>query len=229
MDMNTQDDCFHEGDSVRVKQGVMCPGFKGLSLAGWQGRIIGVEREDNGEVLVGIQWDSLSLSAMPEKFLADCAAQGCDCTEFYLGVDDVEPAQARDTEAEVQRSARLVEFKSLWMDMGAQGKRILKVVGETDPDDPLEALEAWGKHLEKTLTFPFDARISEFQERGPLAEGDTVQVLAIADVDELMGVVVQYNRGWRKRVFPLCDLEVVPRKSPACLPVKDYCEWFANR
>ena len=227
--MATQSDCFHEGDSVRVKQGVMCPDFEGLSLAGWQGRIISVERGEDDDVVVGIKWDSVTLSAMPEDYVADSEAQGCDCTEMYLGMADVKPAQARDDEAETQRIARLLESNNSWMGMGAQGKRILDVIGRTDPDDPWEALEAWGKHLKETLSFPFDAKVSEFQERGRLAEGDEAQVVAIEYVDELMGVIVRIKRGWRKRVFPLCDLEIVPRKSPAYLPVQDYCVWFANR
>jgi len=227
--MAAQSDSLHEGDCVRAKQGVMCPDSEGLPLSGWQGRIISVERGEDDDVVVGIKWDSITLSAMPEEYMANSEAQGCDCTEMYLGMSDVEPAQARDDEAEAERSARLVESKSFWIGMGAEGKRILAVIGQTDLDDPWEAMEAWGKYLKETLTFPFDAKVSEFQERGPLAEGDEVRVLAVEDVDELLGVVVRIKRGWRKRVFPLCDLEAMSRKSPARLPVKDYCVWFANR
>lgn len=90
--MAAQSEYFHEGDSVRVKQGVMCPDFEGLSLAGWQGRIINVERGEDDHVMVGIKWDSVTLSAMPEEYVADSEAQGCDCTEMYLGMADVESA-----------------------------------------------------------------------------------------------------------------------------------------
>lgn len=122
-----------------------------------------------------------------------------------------------------------MESNSFWMGMGTQGKRILDVIEGTDPDDPWEALEAWRKHFGETLVFPLEARVSEFQERGSLAEGDKVQVLALEGVDEIMGVAVRIKCGWRKHVFPLCDLEIVPRKSPVYLTVKDYCVWFANR
>ena len=227
--MDTHGDCFHEGDSVRVKQGIMCPDFEGLSLAGWQGRIIAVERGKDDDVAVCIKWDSVTLSAMPDEYIADSEAQGCNCTEMYLEMTEVEPARARDTEADAQRSARLADSKSLWLSMRTQGKRILGVIGAADPDDPMEALEAWAKQLQKELTFPFEAKVSEPQERGPLVEGDSVQVLAIKHVDELMGVIVKIKRGWRKRAFPLCDLEAVPRKSPAYLKVMDYRVWFANR
>jgi len=226
--MAKQSGGFRIGDSVRVKPGVMCPDFKGLSLAGWQGRVISIDEQDD-DTLVGIQWDSVTLAAMPENFIAQSEAEGCDCTEIGLGIEELEPAQARDNAADAQRSARFVESNGFWMDMGEQGKRILGVIKGTDPDDPWEALEAWEEHLRKTLTFPFDATVSEFQEHGPLAEGDKVQALSIEKTDETMGVMIGIKGGWRKRRFPLCDLEVIPRKAPAYLPVNDYCVWFANR
>ncbi|MBE0556572.1 MAG: hypothetical protein IH628_05000 [Proteobacteria bacterium] len=102
--MSKQTDRFSVGDFIRVKQGVTCPDFEGLSIAGWQGRIISIEQEDD-DIVAGIQWDSVTLSAMPEEYVADSEAQGCDCTQMYLGIADVESAQARDDVAEAQRSA----------------------------------------------------------------------------------------------------------------------------
>lgn len=227
--MATQCGCIKEGDCVRVKQGVMCPDFEGLSLAGWQGRVIGVERGEDDNTVVCIKWDSVTLSAMPDEYVADSEAQGCDCTEMYLDMADVEPAEARDDEAETLRSADLLESRSFWMGMGPQGKRVLDVIGRTDPNDPWEGLEAWREYLQEALTFPFDAKVSESQERGRLAEGDNVQVLSIKDVDEIMGVIVRIKRGWRRGSFPLCDLEAVPRMSSAYQPLRDYRVWFANR
>jgi len=207
----------------------MCPDFGGLSLAGWQGRIIGVEQTDDGETCVGIRWDSATLAAMPDEYIADSEEQGCDCVEMYLRADEVESTRARDTEEEARHCAGQVQRRGFWLGMGARGKRVLDVVGETDPDDAEEMFEAWETHLKRALTFPLDAKVSEPQDRGRLAMGDNVQVLAITDVDDLRGVLVRIKCGWRKRDFPLCDLEIVPRKSPAYLPVEDYCVWFANR
>jgi hypothetical protein len=52
--MVARSECFHERDCVRVKQGVMCPDFEGLSIAGWQGRTFCVELWDD-EPMVGIK------------------------------------------------------------------------------------------------------------------------------------------------------------------------------
>ncbi len=226
--MAAESECFHEGDCVRVKQGVMCPDFEGLSLAGWKGRLFCVELWDD-EPMVGAKWDSVTVAAMPKDFLAGGVAQGLDCRAMYLGMEEVERAQPRDSEADTERNARTLDFNSLWLDMGAQGRRILDVMEGLDPDDPWEVITAWSEYLGKTLTFPFDAKVCESQECGPLADGDTVCVLAVDDVDELMGVIVRVKHGWRKRAVPLCELEAFPRESPAFLPLRDYAVWFANR
>jgi len=226
--MATQSNRLHEGDCVRVKQGVMCPDCEGLSLAGWQGRIFCVELWDD-EPMVGIKWDSVTVATMPKEFLADGAAQGLDCSVMYLGMEEVEPAQPRYSEADAERNARTLDFYSLWLDMGAQGRRILDVIEGLDPDDPWEATTAWSEYLGKTLTFPFDAKVCESQECGPLADGDKVCVLALEDVDELTGVIVSVKHGWRRRAVPLCELEAFPHESPAYVPLRDYAVWFANR
>jgi len=219
---------LREGDSVRVRKGVMCPDFEGLSIAGWQGRVVGSEQGEAGQAMVLIQWDSVTLSAMPETYLVDSEESGCDFMQMWLEVSEVEPAQRRDSEAEADRVAGVLEAKAMWLDMGAVGKRVLKVIGDADPDNPWESLEAWEKHLRTVLSFPFNATVVEFQERGPFEQGDRVQVLSIAGVDESMGVLVKLKHGFWKRTFPLCDLEAVPRTSPTHAALKDYCTWFAN-
>jgi hypothetical protein len=50
---------FKIGDSVRVKDTVMCPDDDSLCIGGWQGRVF--EIEDG----VGIRWDSITLKQLP--------------------------------------------------------------------------------------------------------------------------------------------------------------------
>lgn len=220
---------LRKGDSVRVKAGVMCPDYERLSLAGWQGRVFEIQQEDDGRTTIGIQWDSITLAELPGDFLADCGEQGCEGIEMYLDADDVERAEARDTEKEACARAEAVRMKCFWLGAGAQGKRILDVIDGIDPDDEEALFTAWEAYMRKVLTLPFAATVCEPQERGPLDEGDEVQVLSSAGIDDPMGVLVKVRRGSRDYSFPLCDLEVVSRKSPAHRPVEDYRFWFANR
>ena len=219
---------LRKGDSVRVKPGVMCPDYERLSLAGWQGRVFVVEQED-GRMIIGIQRDSITLADVPEDYLADCGEQGSEGVDMYLDADEVERAAARNTEKEARARAEIVRVKCSWLGEGDQGKRILEVIGEIDPDDERKLFSAWQALLARVLAFPFAAKVYEPQDRGPLDEGDEVQVQAFAGIDDPMGVLVKVSRRLRKYVVPLCDLDVVSRTTPAYQPVEDYRVWFANR
>lgn len=226
--MTMPEENLHEGGAVRVKEGVRCPEYERLSLAGWQGRIVSSEEGEDGEPLVGIGWDSATLAAMPAHYIRNSEKEGWDCTEMYLAADEVYAVEPRDSEKEAERAAREIEQRAFWLDMGAQGQRVLEVISKTNPDDQLEAFEAWDKHMREVLEFPFGAKVAEYPERGPLRMGDEIQVLEIVAVDDLRGVLVKAKTGWRKRIIPLCDIEAIPRKSPQRQPISDYCVWFAN-
>ena len=58
---------YHVGDCVRVKAGVKDPDW-GKDLGGWQGRISGIDK-DGDEVVVNIQWDSITLKNMPAAMI----------------------------------------------------------------------------------------------------------------------------------------------------------------
>lgn len=221
---------FRKGSSVRVKAGIVCPDRESMSIADWQGRVIDTSETEGAEPTVGIVWDSVTLRAMPFEYVEDCERQGLGWAEMYLSPDEVEPAAARDSEAEAGRVRKGMEGRFHWLGLDEEGKRIFGVIGAVDPDDEWEMLKAWESHLKKTLSFPFDAKVSEYQERGPLREGDRVQVRTISNVlDDLAGVLVEVRLGSQEHVFPLCDLTVVGKKSKNHLPVNDYCVWFANR
>jgi hypothetical protein len=79
------------------------------------------------------------------------------------------------------------------------------------------------------LTFPFEAEVTEWQERGPLRAGDRVKVTGIRDIEDLYGVLVDVRVSHRKFVFPLCDLKAMDKKSSNYQLTDDYAVWFANR
>src|SRR5258707_10127028 len=58
------------GDCVVVKPGVTDPDT-GSEIGGWQGRIsaVSAEEAEGGPVLVSIEWDSLTLAAMPAELI----------------------------------------------------------------------------------------------------------------------------------------------------------------
>lgn len=216
---------FNVGDSVVVKPGIMDPDF-GVEIGGWQGRV------SEGlciEGMVLIRWDSVTLQNMPDSMIERCEEQGLDWTEMVLEARDVELTNPRDTEEDVARTIKRLSKKHTWSFLGEEGRRIGKILAGVDRHDEMAALAAWEDHLTKSLVFPFEAEISEYQERGPLQAGDRVAVKGISGVDDLYGIIVRLRYGRRRYDFPLCDLEVTDERSPNYQLVMDYAVWFANR
>ena len=148
---------------------------------------------------------------------------------MYLNLEEVELATPMDSQKEVKAIAERLENEHNWSFLGEEGRRIKAVLGNIEDDDGWAAFEAWEEHFGKVLKFPFEAEVSELQERGPLRAGDTITVLGLEGSQDLYGVLVSLRHKRRKYVFPLCDLEVTDKRSSNYQPVKDYAVWFANR
>ena len=211
---------FKVGDSVKVKEDIMCPDDDSVCIGGWQGRISAIE--DDG--IVEICWDSITLKQLPHEYIKKSEGEGLGWAEMYLSVDEIEPVSPRDSETTANDVREEMESKFYWLGMDKEGERIFKVIADADDE-----VEAWNSHLAKLLVFPFDAKVSEPQDHGPPDDGDKVQVYGITEVDEHYGILVDVSSGRQHFVFPLCDLTVRDRKSANYTPVQDYCVWFANR
>ena len=91
------------GDSVRVKAGVKDPDLS-FDIGGWQGRIRGADGDDT----VDIEWDSLTLRAMGIDLVIQCDNANLDWRFMTLGLDEVEQAECRDTEADVSKAVMAI-------------------------------------------------------------------------------------------------------------------------
>ncbi len=216
---------FRNGDTVIVKSPGLDPDL-GISIGGWQGTISDISDEYN---TVCVDWDSLTLQAMPSSVIAACEEKGLAWNQMYLEVTEVEAAPARDTPEVVAEMVAKLEAQHMWSHLGDEGARIQAIIGAVDPDDEWAILEAWDSHLRGVLRFPFGAEIAEFQERGPLRTGEQLVVQAITDIDDLRGVIVKVSHRRGTYHFPLCDLEVTEKRSSNYSEVRAYVVWFANR
>jgi hypothetical protein len=217
---------FEVGDSVVINPGVRYVDFD-VDIGGWQGRVEEVEpREREGVLLV--HWDSVTLREMPDEMIEECEKQGLSWALYPIPASDVEPARPRDTQADVDRVVEELEKQHAWIGIGPEGRAIQEVLTGVDPEDVVAAFDAWNDHMEEHLDFPFEAKVDEFQERGPLRGGDQVTVVSIAGLDYTYGVIVRLRRGSRRYDFPLCDLAVLDTSSPNHDLVQEYRVWFAN-
>lgn len=216
---------FAIGAAVVVKAGLK-EVETGFDMSGWQGRVSDVDDENN---LLTIEWDSITLRALPPAYIEQSEENGYGWEQYFLAPTDVTLTTVRDTEADV--AAALVELQRLytWVALGPEGKAIQAVLKEVDPADTVAAINTWEKHLHAVLRFPFKAVIAEFQEHGRLQAGDQVQVRKLAESNERYGLLVEIQSQHGIALFPLCDLEVANHKSSNYEHVQHYAVWYANR
>ncbi len=215
---------FKIGKSVRFKDGQKDED-SGIDIGGWQGRITEVDKKQK---LILVAFDSITLKSLPRDYLEDCEEEGLDWAEYYIGFDDVEPAKPRDTKKDVESVAADLSDSVGWAYLGEEGRDINTILdGATNLSDQLSA---WDSYLEKTLKFPFTAEVTEWQRPGSaLQSGHKVRVLGIEDWDDHYGILVKLKKSRRTYIFPLCDLEAMPKNSSNHDPVQLYAVWYANR
>jgi len=216
------------GDSVVVKSGSIDP-VTGQNMGGWQGRVIGFQTYE-GERLLSIHWDSVTLENIPPAAIEKCEEGGMDWAEFVLGLDEVEPAPARDTEQQVKEVEDRLRNQYRWVYLGPEGKAIQEVLEGVDPDDDWAAFEAWHKHFVANLKLPFEAEVDEWQDRGPLRAGDKLKVLDLnQEIGDPYGVLIDVKGKRGLFTFPLCDLAALDEESDNHNLIQEYRVWFANR
>ena len=217
---------FGVGDAVIVKPGVMDPDEPTRSLAGWQGWVTEIYPKE-GTLL--LNWDSLTLRAIPDAQIRACEIEGLAWQTMGLEIAEVSPAPPRDTPAEAEALYEEILSHHRWDHLSDLNPGITDLLGPLGKADELTYLKAWDKHLHQALRFPFEARVEEQLLRGPVQVGAIVQVLGISELNELYGVLVSVRLGRSSYTLPLCDLEATDCDSPNYQPLNDYVVWFANR
>jgi hypothetical protein len=216
------------GDCIVVKPGVKDPD-SGTDIAGWQGRVTEIQSYQPSKLTVTFQWDSLSLKRMPASAIRRCEEKGLDWTSMGLYPEEIERAEPRDTQADVDALIGELSAEHSWDYLGKQGQRIHQVLAAIDKDNEMKAFKAWQKYLETHLKLPFEAIVSESQGRGLLHFGDRVTVTGFEGAEDMYGILVDIKAGDNAFVFPLCDLKAANQKSTHYTLTDDYAVWFSNR
>jgi hypothetical protein len=89
---------FKKGDSVKVKKDTVVEGFEDMDFTGWQGWVTEYfDSEDNDGVKeVNIEWDSITLKALPQEYIIRNIAEDFDFDSIILTEDTLEIANKRD-------------------------------------------------------------------------------------------------------------------------------------
>jgi hypothetical protein len=217
------------GQSVKVKKGILCPDDPEFDLSGWQGRIIDIGEDENGETIVDIVWDSITLKEMSEEYIVKCEADGLEWASMYLSLSDVEQVNERDSEKDTDKIRNELENRFGWIGMGEEGIRIQAVVNSAINSSDREIMKTWRKYLEKHLKFPFESVVEEYQGKSPIRQGDKLRIFGIKLVDDHHGVIVLCKSEHSRFDIPLADIAAVDEKTDNARHLNDYRVWFANR
>jgi hypothetical protein len=219
---------YKAGDVVRVKSDVQDE-LTGIFMENWQGRVIDFANDAaTGEPLVCVEWDSVTARNLPIQYIMMSNQEDMDWSSYYLALDEVEPAPTRDTPEQAEQAIRELDAKYYWKSLGEQGERIHKIVGELDLDDDARSFKVWLDYLKKQLKFPFKAQIITGIQGGYAQEGEMVNVINFANIDDFWGIMMRVST--KKGMFDcaLSDLSVEDENAPNFLPISDYAFWYDN-
>lgn len=211
-----------------MKPGTNDPDYGG-DISGWQGRITEMETGEGGVSTVMVAWDSLTLRKIPESSIKKCEREGLGWESMWVSAAEIEFTKPRDSLANVEQTIEDISDQYQWTLLGDEGDRIQQVMKGVSKTNEMAAFRAWKKFLAKALVFPFEAEVSEWQDRGPLQVGDRVTVLGFEGVEDLYGILVNIETRRGEFVFPLCDLAALEKQSQNDQPLSDYSVWFSNR
>jgi len=217
-------------DSVIVKQGIKEPDYEDLEIGGWQGRIVKIDtKSDNDNVLITIEWDSLTLKQIPSDYIEQSVREGLDWQNITLYASELEKTNPRDKKEDVKKVQDKLSDKYYWASFGDEGIRISRVLGNVNPHDEMKCLQKWVDYLNNELTFPIHAIVSDSEDSWLIKSGDKVLIKSLPHIVDMYGIIASIRLNGKKYEFPLCDLEVIDKTIIDFQLIDDYRIWFANR
>ena len=221
---------FKIGDSVVVRQGVKEPDLEAFDIASWQGRVVGIDtKSDKVNILITIEWDSLTLRQMPSNYIEQSERDGLDWKKMTLYESELEKTKPRDKKENVKQTQDKLSDKHSWDSFGDEGIRISKVLDNVNQDDEMECLQKWIEYLDTELTFPIHAIVSDSEDDWLIKSGDKVLLKSLPHIVDLYGVIASISLNGKKYEFPLCYLEVIDKALTDFQLIEDYKTWFSNR
>lgn len=178
------------GDSVVVKQGVKEPDLEEFELGGWQGRVLEIDtHSDKDNILITIEWDSLTLIQMPSDYIVRSEIDELDWSRMILYDSDLEKSIPRDKKENVKKAKDKLSEKYYWASLGEEGSRISKILQGVDPNDEMKCLQKWAEHLDKELIFPIQAIVSESEDNWLIKNGDKVLIKSLPHIVDMYGII----------------------------------------
>ncbi len=133
---------FKIGDTVKVKTGTKDENNPDYDMSGFQGTLVAIMTEHTS-ILYEVEWDSVTLNQLSDKFLKDAYDKGEDVYKYAWYLDDLEPASPQ---AEVP-----VQIREFWDD---ETDRIIEIIEDQTLDVNTDTLGLYMQFLNENLTKP---------------------------------------------------------------------------
>lgn len=217
-------------DSVIVKQGIKEPDSEEFEIGGWQGRVVEIDTEtDKDNILITIEWDSLTLEHLRSNFIQQSEIDGLDWKSIILYESDIDKTVPRDTKEKVKKIQDKLSDKYYWASHGEEGLRISNVLGNVKRSNEMKCFEIWDKYLDENLSFPIPAIVDESEDNWLIKSGDKLLIKSLSNIVDMYGIIAKVKLERKTYEYPLCDLEVIDVESKDYQLINDYRIWFANR
>jgi len=161
---------FDVGVSVFVKDGVLDPDY-GNDIGGWQGRVFGINDSNDDDLLISIEWDSITLKNMPCSVIESSEKDGLVFSMMDLYASELKLTEARDEEEDVAETLEMLwekynleEFDNAYadsnqdeIDIDKQIERIQAILEVTDEEYMVvddENLKQYFQYLSEKIVFP---------------------------------------------------------------------------
>lgn len=218
------------GDNVIVRQGIKAPDSEEVEIGGWQGRIIKVDKEiSKDNILITIEWDSLTLEQLPSKFIQESEIKGFDWKIMNLCESDLNKTVPRDKANKVKKIQRKISENYYWASFGDEGLRISHVLGKVDQRNEMKCLEKWDKFLDENLSFPIHVIVDESEDSRIIKTGDNLIIKSLSNCIDMYGIIAKVKFQGNTYHVPLCDLDVEDKGSMNYQLINDYRTWFSNK
>jgi len=202
------------GDSIIVKEGIKEPDSEEFEIGGWQGRVIEIDNDtDKNNILITIEWDSLTLEQLPSKFIQQSELDGLNWKSMILYESELDITVPRDKKENVKKIQDKLSDKYYWTSFREEGIRISNVLGKVNRHNEMKCLEMWDKYLDENLSFPIQAIVDESEDDWLIKSGDVLIIKSLSNIVDMYGIIAKVKLERKIYEYPLCDLKSLIRKA----------------
>lgn len=196
-------------DSVIVKQGTKEPDSEEFEIGGWQGRVVEIDTDtDKDNILITIEWDSLTLEHLPSNFIQQSEIDGLDWQSMILYESDVDKTVPRDKKEKVKKIQDKLSDEYYWASHGEEGLRISNVLSNVKRSNEMKCFEIWDKYLDENLSFPIPAIVDESEDNWLIKSGDKLLIKSLSNIVDMYGIIAKVKLERKTYEYPLCDLRL---------------------